>query len=328
MIPLAIRLLWMALLVWGAWGVRRRGWVGPGFTRGLSRLTLEVFFPCLVLTQIIKTVEAGTLHTVGALGLYAAGMLGVSGWLAALVHRHRHLAVDRRSFVYCAVMPNWIFLPLAIAGPLYGDPGVALVILFNIPMQILLWTVGVAYLHHALRGTRAFRDLVLNPGLLAALVGTGIGIFWKPDPGSAGWIESLFAIVARVGSVTVPVSLVVLGCQLEEAGELIGRSRGGHKDVVWLRLLGAPVVAMVLLLATALLTGWPASHDSRMVLYLIASMPVAVSAPVFLARYGREAGFAAQSVLRSTLVSMITVPALLLLFGSIDRLVMTWYSGQ
>ena len=96
---------------------------------------------------------------------------------------------------------------------------------------------------------------------------------------------------------------------------------------MWLRLLGAPVVAMVLLLATAVLTGWPASHDSRMVLYLIASMPVAVSAPVFLARYGREAGFAAQSVLRSTLVSMITVPALLLLFGSIDRVVMTWYSG-
>jgi predicted permease len=60
----------------------------------------------------------------------------------------------------------------------------------------------------------------------------------------------------------------------------------------------------------ALQAGVQLPEVTRMVGYLIATMPVAISCSVMAERYGGDVPLAAQGIFYSTLFSLLTVPAM------------------
>ena len=311
------------VLVMMGYALRRSGVVGARGTAGLSKIVLLVLFPVMVFYRLAVAADPQQIIGDWPVLAWAPVVLIGSALIGVAWHRINHLSADFRTFIYLVGMPNWIYLPLAVAGPIWGDDAVRLIILFNIPTQLILWTAGIALLHGNLRGTNALRYMLTSPGLIAAVAGVLVAFGFIPlsfvdgRPGLP--LKELVPLMHMVGGLTVPMSLVALGLYVGEKAE---SSAEIFVNTLWVaagRLLVAPVIIIGLVILLALL-GFGENPMIRHVVYLIVTMPVAVSVPLFAAMFGRDRFLASRSVVITTMAGFITSPLLVMLALKMEKL--------
>jgi predicted permease len=311
----------MFLVIVGGWLARRRGFLAADFTATLSRLVVDVAFPALVFTQMLRTVDAAALRD-GWIGPVACGLLIVVAYFVGLLLAPVFTGKGQRNtFIFLVAIPNWIFLPLPIAQALYGDTGVRTVLLCNAGAQVVLWSFGVWILHGSIR--QAARNLLTNIGLWATAVGIALALLLpaardfetaNPESLSPGMMlpAALVQALAMVGSLTIPLSLLVIGAQLGELTIAIHRFPKVLWGVLLSRLLFAPLVTVAIGFAL-IKVGFVIPEETRMIIYLIATMPVAISCSVMAERFRGDVALAAEGIFYSTFFSLLTVPAIFFL---------------
>ena len=311
----------MFLVIVAGWLARRRGFLAAEFTATLSRLVVDVAFPALVFTQMLRTVNAAALRE-GWQGPLLCGLLifvaYFTGLLLAPVFSGR---AQRNTFIFLTAIPNWLFLPLPIVQALYGDTGVRTVLLCNVGAQLVLWSFGVWILHGQMR--QAAKNLYTNMGLWATALGIVIALLFPGarnletlDPASAplGMMVpgALVQALAMVGSLTIPMSLLAIGAQLGELTIAIHRFPRVLWGVLLARLVFAPLVTVACGFALMKM-GAMIPTETWMILYLIAAMPVAISCSVMTERFSGDTALAAEGIFYSTFFSLLTVPAIFFL---------------
>ena len=311
----------MFLVIVAGWLARRRGFLAADFTATLSRLVVDVAFPALLFTQMLRTVDAAALRD-GWLAPVLCGLVILMaysvGLLLAPVFSGK---AQRNTFIFLVAIPNWVFLPLPIVQALYGDSGVRTVLLSNAGAQLVLWSFGVWILHGALR--QAAKNLLTNVGLWATAAGIALALLFPSarnletiDPASAplGMMlpGALVQALALVGSLTIPMSLLAIGAQLGELTIAVHRFPKVLWGVLLSRLLFAPLVTVVLGCALMKM-GAAIPTETRMIIYLIATMPVAISCSVMAERFHGDVTLAAEGIFYSTFFSLLTVPVIFFL---------------
>jgi len=313
---LKITMVFLVILL--GWLARRRGYLADETMSVMNRFVLDFAFPALVFTQMLRTVQAGTLREGWYLPLLAAGLI-VLAWLTGLAMAPLFTGGKERStFIFCVAIPNWVFLPLPIAEALYGDEGVRVILLCNVGAQLVLWSLGISILHAHLTARQTLRQIVTNLGLIATVAGVVVALLvpaarqWETlRPAEAhGWNLAAGAAVqalAVVGSLTIPLQLLVIGSQLGGLVSQIHKPSRALIGVLVTRLVVAPSVTLAAAFVAKQL-GWVPSEAIRMCGYLIATMPVALSAALFTERYGGDIALGAQGIFHSTFFSLLTVP--------------------
>jgi predicted permease len=313
----------MFLVMLAGWWASHRGYLDASISRTLGAFVVQVAFPALVFSQMVSTVSASGLRQGWWLPVFAGLALLLAGVIGHLVAGLFRIQPEcRKTFIFLVGVPNWVFLPLPIAEALYGAEGVRLVLLFNVGAQVVLWTAAVRLLAGRTTGDAAWRGVLMNPGLMATLAGAGVALIWpeaanlgqNPTGSSrlllAGMIDGGLKML---GGLTIPLSLLVTGAQLGElakSGKMDVHSLSG---VVVGRLLVAPFVTLVLVRTAAWLLGAPLSPAEFVTLAVILSMPVAISCTMFIERFGGDAGLSAAGIFYTTLLSLATVPLVVLI---------------
>jgi len=314
---LNIAALFLVILV--GWLARRRQFLSAETTSTLSKFVVDVTIPAMVLSSMLRTVDPASIKESWPLPLLGGGILLIGqlfGWLLAPFFARQR---ERATFIFLVSVANWIYLPLPIAQQLYGEDGVRAVLLVNVGATILLWTVGVWTIKHSKPDWESLRALCTNPGLIATVLGILIALFipasrtletMAPTSLSAGALaaKALISALVIVGSLTIPLSLIVTGAQLG------GLDLSGHRPS---RALIGVVASRLLLAPTGIVAAIWATHHyliaipdtARMVAYIIACMPVAVSCSMFTERFGGDTALAARGIFATTLFSIISVPA-------------------
>lgn len=289
------------LLVVVAAGAATR-WTGvldDAAARRLARLVVDVAMPALVFGTLVETTDAAALAARGHVPLLGAGLLLLAWGVARLVATP---IGGSRTFVFAAGLPNWIYLPLPIAEAALGDDGVRDVLLINAGAMPLLWTAGVAVL-----GGTGLRALVSHPGVLATVAAVVVVWIEPSPPGPPAVWAALGGAVARVGELTIPLSLLLTGAQLAAAP---WRPSPAVAAVAITRLFVAPLVTVAVLAALAAAGAGPDAALASL-LVLVAAMPVAISAGMFAERFGGDVTLASQAVAWTTPLSLVTVPLVL-----------------
>jgi len=327
-----LKILAMFLVILVGWLARRRAYLTAETTRALSRFVVDLTMPALIVTQMLRTVDARALAADWYLPLLGAGVLVLGngvGLLAAPLFARRG---ERNTFIFLAMVANWVYLPLPIVQTLYGDEGVRMLLLTNVGSQLVLWTLGVWSLRGGRPDISSLKNLVTNPGLIATAVGILIALIpatrqivqlgdWiagaaAPGPATAQAgigpliLGALYSAVKLAGDMTVPLSLIMTGAQLGELDLADHRPSMPLTGVIAARLVFAPILAVA--------AGWaigriwaPIPEVPRMVTYIIACMPVAISCSLFTDRFGGDTSLAARGIFYSTLFSIFTVPLVL-----------------
>jgi len=316
LLKLASMFLVMAL----GWVARKRALITDDAGRVLSRLLVDMIFPALIFTQMLRTVNFQVLRECWFVPILGAAVIVIAkgvGQLGMPFFRHKGALATA---VFLVAMPNWVFFPLPIVERLFGDAGVRDVLLCNVGAQLMLWTIGVWTLRGKMASKMAFKELAMNHGLVATVAGIVIALvlpFTRPletmsvAGASVGVLAaaSVVQALAMLGSLTIPLSLVITGSQLGALNLADHYPTRDFVGVIVLRLLVAPAITIAILTA-AILLGLRIPEVTRMTTYLIAAMPVAISCSIVTERFGGDTPLAARAIFYSTLWSILTVPAL------------------
>ena len=281
------------------WIVCKTGVATGQHTKFLSGLITSLTLPLNILASTsLETEPEDLLHMLYA-GLLFAGFLAVTTAVSLLISKKAGFPVGKRAiFAGLMAYPNCGFMgiPLCVAlmgswGSLYGA---AVVAAYN----ALYFTWGVSLFHPGRKADLKALITPLNAATVLTILMLALRVHFPP------LVQTVFT---NVGNMTTPLALIVMGVMLGE-GDLLAVFRGKFS---YLAVLARNLLCPLALLAVLALL--PLDDTLRLALMVYAVMPSANLTAVFATKYDMEAELASRTVVLSTLLSIVTMPLLLIL---------------
>ena len=157
--------------------LRKTNLITPSLRQGLNRLLYYFALPILVFNSMLHSITWELLQTSYYPLLFGAGLAvanGVIGFIIGAVCGIERR--ERRLFAFLNMFGNNLYLGLPIAQTLFGDAGVAVVLLYSLGSDLILWSVGQYLLADESKFSLSNLKAMLNPTLLALLAGTAAGM--------------------------------------------------------------------------------------------------------------------------------------------------------
>jgi predicted permease len=271
-------------------------------SKTLNSVVFNILSPCLVFASLVNSqLPVGEL---GEVALFTVLTITAMGLLAGGVGRLLRLErADLVAFVLVVMFVNGGNYGLTLNQLRYGEDGLSRAVIYYVVSTILVYSVGVTiasmgHLTWRQTGARVLRI----PALYATLLALVVYALHLPVP------QPIIAGISLAGSAAVPVMLIILGMQI--ANLQPGQSRRMTWPAVGLRLLIGPMVAV----GIAALLGL--QGITRNASIIEASMPTAVINIVLATEFGLPAGPVATIVVLSTLLSPLTLTAVINLLGA------------
>lgn len=263
----------------------------------LVDLILKITLPCMIFNSFNKPLTPDILRKT-ALVFIVAFCIALLSYISGKL-LYNHYPPERKSILqYCTLVNNSGFLGMPMVSAVYGAEGLLFASIFIIPNRIMMWTAGLSLFTESDFKTKC-KNILLNPCIITVFLGLARRIFNLPFP------EFLDKAVANIGAVTSPLSMMVIGTML------VGISWKSlfEPSIFYLtavRLIILPVIALVLmnlLHFDPLLTG---------VSLILTGMPAGSTSALLAAKYGADEDYASRCIITTTLISLITIPLLML----------------
>ncbi len=298
-----------ALILTG-WIARRSGALGPTATGEVNRLVVNLALPAL-LFDIVTRAEPADLWQPGFITAFGLGLAVVFvGTTLVSRARGRHLA-DAAIDGLNAGYPNtgYVGFPLVIV--LFGQSGLGVTLLATIMTACVLFAVGLAVIESALHSgtrreiaTKTIVSLARNPLVIAPVLGAAVLFSGIPMP------EAASRFVEMLGAAASPCALVALGLFLADDNGSESGSIATTTALTGLKLVVQPAITWVIAVPILDLPPMTAA-----IAVLIAALPTGTGPFMLAQKYNRSAALTARMVLVTTLISVVTLSALISLVG-------------
>lgn len=302
--------------------------IPEGFGKGLSNLVLYIAQPALIFLAYIKPFDADILiNSVYVLVLSVIAHV-IFAVVAMMLFKGAPDA-QRRMLRFATIFSNAAFMGIPLIGAVLEDtyPGATLFAsIYNITFNLFLWSLGVMICtkdrdldkdgiddHAEAKAEGAsIAKALLHPVTIAAAIGLLFFIFPIKD-----YIpEVIWGLVSdtatHLKNLVAPLSMIVIGLRLPDI-----KFKGMEKDkYMYLFLALRHVIlplAVVGVLKLVALTGLAIHPAVAPVVLILASAPAASSATMFAEKYDCDATYVSRLVTVSTLLSIVTMPLLLML---------------
>lgn len=312
MLTLFIKMLPLVLLTLAGYALNRLKWIDAGFNRQLSLVMLNVFYPCLIISSIVRNFTWETLLKNWMMPAGTVFIL-VTGWLvglAVLPLLRRHPEGTRRCFHFVCLMNNYSFLPILMASALWGEMAVALIIFSGLGSELCVWTLGIKSLtgqklDRALLGNLVSVPMVALMLSFAILFARAWCVRQGYVPAAGGeadeFLRTVLETCRMAGGATIPASALICGSRIAML----------HPSKVFSPLMaGTCALRLVVIpgLCIGVLSLLPLPVEVRRVLILISVMPAAMASVTLAEAYGGDADFSAAAILVSHVVCLVTIP--------------------
>lgn len=278
---------------------RKSNVIKENMNKELSEILLKVTLPCLIISSFNISYSKDIASNAFKLLLYSA-VIHVGLFFISNIFYYKYPNSIKSVLRYGTVFSNCGYMGIPMIESIYGKSGVFYTSIFNIPFNILIWVLGV-YLFLGKSDLKTLKKAIINPGLIATILGFGIFIFSIKIP------TVIIKSFESVGSMTTPLSMIIIGSMI---AQIPIKELFLSKDIYYfsfVRLIFVPIIILYILKffkATDMILGIPV---------LITAMPAAANTAVFAEIYGGDVTIASKCVLISTLISIITIPIIILL---------------
>lgn len=285
---------------------RRTRRLGDSAASELNRFVVWLGLPALLFT-LTATADWAQIWQPGFLLAFSAGTFAVFGLSLLWRLRTRASLSDASLDALSASYGNTGYLGIPLCVLVLGQAGLApaliaslIVVCALFGLSVVLVEVGLQREQRLWPATRkVLVALLKNPLVVAPLLGGLWSASGLPLPGAARQLLDM------LGAATVPCALVSLGAFLAQ------RSMAISLDALWLvlmKLVLAPLITWLLAVVWLKIpTFW--AHAAL----LLSALPTGTGPYMLAEHYSREAGRVSQTILWSTLGSLLSLSAILLL---------------
>ena len=287
----------------------RSGIIHESGLKLLSLLSVNIFFPLFIFYQIIKHFDAVRMPFWWGFPLINISLV-LTGLLVSSLVVLRHRSPLKDGFLAVSSFHNAGYIPLLIlmSLPLGGWAGqvYTCVILSIIGFDTCLWSLGVWLLT---RGKSSRMDLkkMFNPPLVSMF--TAMVLVLAFGPGVVP--EAVLKPVKILGDAAMAVAMIVIGGNL---------SLASLTRVAWPQVTGAVLIKLIFLplITLVVLSILKLNPLISFVAIIQACMPSSVTLSIIGRNYEtKDQDFINQSIFVTHLLSMLTIPVFLALYGKL-----------
>jgi predicted permease len=273
----------------------------------ISRVTMPSMYIATFMTQQVTAEglkNAGIL--LGFSAVYYLLAVGISFLFVKLVPTDPK---GRGIYQFLIVFSNAAYMGFPVLRAVLGEEAIFYGAFFNIPFNILAYSMGIWFLRRSQPGkTLSKKEMLFNPGTTGIMIGVLLFLLSPLVEGTV--IHKIFYQgpvlegLKQIGSTTISLSMVVIGTVLATAkvGEVFKNLRAFLVSAI--RLLVVPALMLLVVLpfrglVNPLILSIP---------ILIAGMPCAVFSVILAKEYDGDEKLASVGVFLSTLFSAVTIP--------------------
>lgn len=290
-------------------------------TNALSRFLLNVTQPLMIVTSFQIDFDPKKL-TNGLTILLASVVVHITvAFLVIFIYKpFKKNREDRKIYEMCCIFNNCAFLGYPVMKVVFGNElGIFYGSFYATFFNIFIWTYGVQLLSKsgdekekekkakpswASVMVRA-KKIFLNAGFIASVLGLVIFIFQIRFP------PILYSSAKLIGDMTFPLSMIIIGSLVSDLDfKSLFLSLKNYYYIL-IKLFALPIVGAVILCAL--------KADTYLIytVTIMLSMPTAANVAIFADTYNANAALAGRLVGLSTMVSIVSIPAMLFILEKI-----------
>ncbi len=278
----------------------KAGKIDSDTVKKVNTVLLYIGQPAMILSSVLDTELNMSLRDVGELFLLAIVMqllLIVFSYVFTPIFVRQKS--DRGLFKFMIAFGNVGFMGIPVISALYGPDAVFMVSICLIPFFFSTYSIGIMQLKGRTKGEKLSLGFLLNPALIATFAGIILFFLKLQLP------REVMDASAGLAGLLIPLSMVVIGANLgmRHLSELFVDWR--MYILCFVKLIACPVLMFFicrLFVTNEVYLG---------ILVASAAMPSAVLASMFSTEYGADVNVASRGVFMTTLLSLITIPAVL-----------------
>lgn len=287
---------------------RGLGWLKSEADSSLSMITVRILYPCFIFFHIIDSetsFDSSTFIT-ASFGFITILLGFVLSWLVAFVFR-----IDEDTaptFRFCSGIFNYGFIAIPVAIAIFDKDIVVQIILFNLGVEIAIWTIGILILS----GQKFTLNGVFNPPAISVLV----ALLVEAMGGQKLIPFFTWNVIESCAMCSIPVGLMLIGASFYKLLSSFHFSRGLKVE------MGSVVVRNFLFPTIVLLYVYMGYIPEGIlflgeVLVVQAAMPAGIFAIVIVGNYFGDKDTAMRSIIVTMFASILTLPLWIMLGFSI-----------
>lgn len=278
---------------------RKQGMFPDGVIASLSKLVLYVSQPALTLAAFSREFPPEMAWELVQMFLISMVAHIITFGLGLLLFR-RQSKTRKAVLVTLMMLCNSAFMGYPVITAAFGQEALLYAVTYGIGFNICAWTLGV-WLFAGAQGVSVKKALI-NPGLLSVFIGAALLLFKLRLPGPVR------DAITMLGSLTTPLAMMLIGARM--VGVKLNDLRDPPFFVgILCRLIAIPLLFYMLLKPL----GLPPMVFKVSILVL--AMPGATMLQLFAEEYKGDAPLASRATFVSTLLSILTIPAIVMLLG-------------
>ena len=286
---------------------RKKGIIDDVASKRLSTLIIKIGQPMMIISAL--TEAEFSYENLGDGFLYIGiGIIfhAVMGGLAFVLCKGFKDLDERKITEFSLMFVNGGFIGFPILEALFGAKGLFLAAFFNISFHLFIWSWGVAILARKRSDIKlTVRKIFINLGSVPCLIGVLIYMLVIPFPSFVlpAFLSKFFLYLSNL---CTPISVLITGALLatRTPKQIFGSGKIYYFSAM--KLLVLPLIVCVI----CKLIGLP--QDMTLFVTVEAALPAASSITMFSEIYGLNSGYASQTVGTSSLLSVGTLPLVLL----------------
>ncbi len=303
-------LLKMVVPVVAGYTVAKAGVVKGDFAKKLSTLILYVCQPFMLATATFGAEYSDTLLKTGLLALLC-GFIGHAlaagiGFCGTCFFKDK---ARGRIIEHCVVFGNCGFFGFPVLKAAFGDIGLFCGGFFVVAFNTVLWSYGMIIIGRANKELKIkLTKIFLNAGTIPCVLGVVLyALRFK-------LYAPIYDSMTMIGDVCTPLSLILVGIMLARVSlRSYIKEYSSYYGMV-LKLFIIPIVTGVIMK----LLGF--SDFFTLLSAMMMALPTASSTAMFAETYDLHPDIAAQTVGVSTLISVVTLPPVMILVQEIIKL--------
>lgn len=275
----------------------KKGIIDPPAKKKLIDLILKITLPCMIFNSFNKPLTPEILRKT-AMAFFVAFCIAILSLICGKFLYNRYPREKKSILQYCTLVNNSGFLGMPLVSSVYGADGLLYASIFIIPNRIMMWTAGLSLFTVSDFKSKC-KNIFLNPCIITVVLGILRQLFAVPLP------EFLDKSIANIGAVTSPLSMIVIGTML------VGIPWKSLLEpsifyLAFVRLLALPLIALIFMNILGF------DPMLRGVSLILTGMPAGSTSALLASKYGADTDYASRCIVTTTLISLVTIPILML----------------